>query len=150
MVIIDTQNFKACKGCGDYVMPVGKIIWNGRCKECRHYDYLCRYYTERYDYIRLMPKLHLRRGGYDDIIGCTQQGFKDYLESKFESWMTWRNKASYLSRIKPLTTWDLDHIIPWHTATTDKEKRKLCHYTNIQPLCSYENRYVKRGKTTVK
>ena len=40
--------------------------------------------------------------------------------------------------------WDIDHIIPVSTAKTEEDIIKLNHYTNLQPLCSYINRYVKK------
>lgn len=30
------------------------------------------------------------------------------------------------------------------------EMIKLNHYSNLQPLCSYTNRYIKSGKTDIK
>ena len=32
------------------------------------------------------------------------------------------------------------------TAKTEKDIIKLNHYTNLQPLCSYYNRYIKTNK----
>ena len=40
--------------------------------------------------------------------------------------------------------WDIDHIIPLSSAKSEEEIIKLCFYTNLQPLCSYTNRYIKR------
>ena len=41
---------------------------------------------------------------------------------------------------------DIDHIIPISTAKTEEEIIKLNHYSNLQPLCSYTNRVIKRDK----
>jgi hypothetical protein len=80
------------------------------------------------------------------ILGCTYDEFKIYIESKFEDWMTWENYGvDKRTKIKPKMTWDIDHIIPISTATTKEDVIKLNHYTNLQPLCSYYNRYVKGG-----
>lgn len=79
-----------------------------------------------------------------DILGCTYLEFKRYLESKFEEWMTWENHGKYNG--KENFGWDLDHVIPISSATNYKEMIKLNHYTNLQPLCSYKNRVVKRDK----
>lgn len=76
-----------------------------------------------------------------DILGCTFEYFKTYLESKFEPWMTWENKGLYNGEIN--YGWDLDHIIPLSSAKNEEEVIKLNHYTNLQPLCSYTNRYIK-------
>lgn len=81
-----------------------------------------------------------------NILGCTFEEFKTYLESKFEPWMNWNNYGNWNGHTKELNiSWDIDHIIPLSTATTEEEMLKLNHYTNLQPLCSYINRYVKNG-----
>lgn len=78
------------------------------------------------------------------ILGCTFKEFKLYIESKFESWMTWDNYGLYNGRES--YGWDLDHIIPIASAKTEEEIIKLNHFTNFQPLCSYINRNIKRGR----
>jgi len=77
-----------------------------------------------------------------DKLGCSFEEFKIYLESKFEDWMTWENKGLYNGYLN--YGWDIDHKIPISSATTEEEMIKLNHYTNLQPLCSYTNRYIKR------
>ena len=90
----------------------------------------------------------LKRKGYTknsktiEILGCTFEEFKLYLESKFESWMTWDNRGLYNGT--PNYGWDIDHIIPSSSAITEKDVIKLNHYTNLQPMCSYYNRDVKK------
>ena len=37
----------------------------------------------------------------------------------------------------------LDHITPSTSAITEQDIIRLNHYTNLQPLCSYVNRYIK-------
>ncbi len=77
-----------------------------------------------------------------EILGCTYFIFREHLESKFESWMSWDNYGLYNGEER--FGWDLDHIIPISSATTEEELIKLNHYTNFQPLCSYINRNVKK------
>ncbi len=79
-----------------------------------------------------------------DILGCSFDEFKIYLESKFEDWMTWENKGLYNGELK--YGWDIDHIIPLSTAKTEEDVIKLNHYTNLQPLCSKLNRNVKKNQ----
>jgi len=79
-----------------------------------------------------------------DILGCSYDEIKTYLESKFESWMTWENYGLY-EKDKYNVGWDIDHIIPLNSAMTEDEIIKLNHYTNLQPLCSKVNRDEKRG-----
>lgn len=80
-----------------------------------------------------------------EILGCTLQEFRNYIESKFESWMNWNNYGGINIKTKN-TNWDLDHIIPLDSAKTQDDIIKLNHYTNFQPLCSYTNRYIKKNK----
>ncbi len=77
-----------------------------------------------------------------EIIGCTFEELKIYLESKFESWMTWENRGLYNGEFN--YGWDIDHIIPLSSVNTEDEIIKLNHYTNLQPLCSKINRDIKR------
>ncbi|MEN6291685.1 MAG: hypothetical protein ABFD07_06685 [Methanobacterium sp.] len=80
-----------------------------------------------------------------DIIGCSYEEFKQHLESLFEPWMNWDNRGLYNGEFN--YGWDIDHIVPLSTATTEEELIKLCHYTNTQPLCSKVNRDIKKNKT---
>lgn len=79
-----------------------------------------------------------------NILGCSFEEFKVYLESKFEPWMTWDNHGKYNGELN--YGWDIDHITPICNAITDNDIIKLSHYTNFQPLCSYKNRVIKRNK----
>lgn len=78
------------------------------------------------------------------LLGCTFEEFKNYLESKFEPWMTWKNRGLYNGELN--YGWDVDHIIPLSTAKTEEDIKKLSHYTNLSPLCSRINRYIKPHK----
>ena len=77
------------------------------------------------------------------ILCCSYEEFKLYIESKFEPWMSWDNYGGkYIAGLN--TNWDIDHIIPLSSAKSEEEIIKLNHYTNLQPLCSYTNRHIKR------
>jgi hypothetical protein len=65
-----------------------------------------------------------------DIIGCSPEFLKGYLEKKFTDGMCWELVGHYIH---------IDHIIPLSSAKTEKELIKLCHYTNLQPLWSEDN-----------
>ena len=82
------------------------------------------------------------------ILGCSIPEFRIHLESKFESWMSWNNYGSVNGNppTKLNQCWDIDHIIPTSSANTEGELIKLNHYTNLQPLCSYINRNIKKDK----
>lgn len=125
-----------------------------------------KYITKKYNYLYKkhryatdpMYKLHsnlsrtihnaFRRFGFKknsrthEILGCTFEFFKIYIESKFELCMSWENKGLYNGELN--FGWDLDHIIPISSAKTEEDVLRLNHYTNFQPLCSYYNRYIKR------
>lgn len=77
-----------------------------------------------------------------DILGCSIEEFKLYVESKFEPWMNWGNKGLYNG--SPNYGWDIDHIKKSSSATSEGELIQLNHYTNLQPMCSYLNRVIKR------
>ena len=77
------------------------------------------------------------------IIGCAPKKLKQHLESKFESWMNWDNYGLYNGELN--YGWDIDHIIPLSSAKNTDDVIRLNHYTNLQPLCSYTNRIIKRN-----
>ena len=82
----------------------------------------------------------------EQILGCSFEFFKTYLESKFEPWMNWTNKGNWNGKpIEINVAWDVDHIESMSNAKTVEDVIRLNHYTNLQPLCSYTNRYIKRG-----
>jgi hypothetical protein len=65
-------------------------------------------------------------------LGCSIEELKIYLESQFKEGMTWENYGK----------WHVDHIYPLSKVDlTDREQfLKVCHFTNLQPLWSVENR----------
>jgi len=98
---------------------------------------------------RALINSSLRRKGYTkksktfQILGCSYNEFKQYLEKQFEPWMNWDNYGLYNGTEN--YGWDIDHIIPLKTAKTEEGVLKLCHYSNLQPLCSYYNRDIKKA-----
>jgi hypothetical protein len=66
-----------------------------------------------------------------EIVGCSPQFLKEYLENKFLEGMSWDNHG--------LFGWHVDHIIPLSSANTEEDVYKLCHYTNLQPLWAKDN-----------
>lgn len=85
--------------------------------------------------LRIRTKEYLRQhrssGKTFDVVGCTPDFLKSYLESKFMEGMSWDNYGYY--------GWHIDHITPLSSAKTKEEVYKLCHYTNLQPLWAYDN-----------
>lgn len=120
-----------------------RSIYNKNRKEI---DYLYKFTLN----IRNIIYTSFRNNGYSkssktqDIIGCSFEEFKNYIESKFEDWMEWGNKGLYNGDFK--YGWDIDHIMPLSSATTEEDIIRLNHYTNLQPLCSKINRDIKKDK----
>tara|TARA_R110000822_G_scaffold90547_2_gene209342 strand:- start:207 stop:812 length:606 start_codon:yes stop_codon:yes gene_type:complete len=81
-----------------------------------------------------------------EVLGCSFEELTKHLEAKFEDWMNWDNKAGRTHATELNKSWDIDHVIPLSSATTLEEVIRLSHYTNLQPLCSFKNRYLKKNK----
>lgn len=100
--------------------------------------------------LRRLISIGFKRNGYTkksktyEILGCDYLDFKTHLESKFEPWMSWDNYGKYNGELN--YGWDMDHIIPMSIANSEEEVIELNHYTNLQPLCSYTNRVIKKDK----
>ena len=90
----------------------------------------------------LQKEGYTKRSRSHEILGCSYEEFKLHLESKFESWMTWDNRGQFNGEKD--YGWDIDHIVPLASATTEEEILRLNHYTNLQPLCSVVNRFEKK------
>jgi hypothetical protein len=69
-----------------------------------------------------------------DIVGCSPEFLKEYLEKQFTNGMSWELMGQHIH---------IDHIIPLSSAKTEEEVYKLCHYTNLQPLWAEDN--LKKG-----
>lgn len=78
----------------------------------------------------------------EELLGCSFEELKGYLESKFEPWMNWDNRGLYSGEFN--YGWDIDHVIPLSSVNKEDEIIKLNHYTNLQPLCSKINRDIKK------
>lgn len=65
------------------------------------------------------------------LLGCPISYFIKWLESKFESGMTWKNYGE----------WHIDHIPPCASFDLIKpDQQKICfHHTNLQPLWAKDN-----------
>ena len=72
-----------------------------------------------------------------DLVGCSPQELKIYLEQKFINDMSWENQGK----------WHIDHIIPLSSAKTEEELYKLCHFTNLQPMWANDN--IKKGSKII-
>jgi len=77
------------------------------------------------------------------ILGCSFEELKKHIESQWEDWMSWDNYGLYNGEYG--YGWDIDHILPLSTAINEGDVIRLNHFTNLQPLCSYTNRVIKRN-----
>ena len=66
----------------------------------------------------------------EQILGCSFDEFKQYLESQFESWMTWDNHGLY-KRDTYNYGWDIDHIIPSSSGLNEQEIMALYEFKAI-------------------
>lgn len=68
-----------------------------------------------------------------ELLGCTPQELKEYLESKFQEGMSWDNYGK--------DGWHMDHIIPCDSfdLIIEEEQKKCFHYSNLQPLWAEDN-----------
>ena len=66
-----------------------------------------------------------------ELLGCSIDYLRDYLEKQFESGMSWDNYGE----------WHIDHIIPCsYFDLTDPIQQRICfNYRNLQPLWGKEN-----------
>tara|TARA_R110000803_G_scaffold21155_1_gene53533 strand:- start:11 stop:700 length:690 start_codon:yes stop_codon:yes gene_type:complete len=64
-----------------------------------------------------------------EMLGVNWEVCKAHIERQFTKGMTWDNSAE----------WHIDHIIPLASANTEEELKKLCHYSNLQPLWAIDN-----------
>jgi hypothetical protein len=68
-----------------------------------------------------------------DLLGCTYEFFKGYIEGKFTEGMKWEYVFSgviHLDHKKPCSKFDLNNI---------EQQRECFHYTNMQPLWAFDN-----------
>jgi hypothetical protein len=67
----------------------------------------------------------------EQILGCTLEFFRNYILSKCSEGMTIKDFHKY--------GYQIDHIIPISSGTSEEEVIKLNHYTNLQPLWWRDN-----------
>jgi hypothetical protein len=79
-----------------------------------------------------------RKGGIklvktEQLLGCTVEAFKAYIEGLFTEGMSWKVFMTGIIH--------LDHIIPCDRfdLTKEEDQRKCFHYSNIQPLWEVDN-----------
>ena len=69
----------------------------------------------------------------EDLLGCSFEFLKFWLESKWKPGMSWGNYGP--------TGWHIDHIRPLASfdLTSAAQQQLACHFLNLQPLWAHEN-----------
>lgn len=102
---------------------------NKRKKNDKMFSVICSIRARVYGFLRLSNIT--KKNKTLDIVGCSPENLRDFLEKKFVDGMSWENYGR--------NGWHIDHIIPLSSAKTEEEIYKLCHYTNLQPLWEKDN-----------
>ena len=81
-----------------------------------------------------------------EYVNCSVAQLYNYIESQFETWMTWDNLGIYDPNGPK--SWQIDHRRPCDNFDlNDEEQKYMCfHWTNLQPLYSKENVVDKNNK----
>ena len=74
-----------------------------------------------------------KTGSTTQLLGCSIPDFKIYLESLWESGMTWENYGRH--------GWHIDHIVPCALFDLSKQdhQRRCFHFSNMRPMWVTEN-----------
>jgi hypothetical protein len=84
-----------------------------------------------------------KRESISELLGCSFDDFIKYIESKWESGMSWDNYGAWVHGEPP--KWNLDHVRPCASYNLEilSEQRNCFNYKNIRPIWGNEN-YQKR------
>ena len=91
------------------------------------YKLLCYYRTRIYKALKGKDKSKTTK----ELIGCSIEELKKYLENQFVEGMTWENYGE----------WHVDHIKPCASFnfSNEYEQKECFNYTNLQPLWAIDN-----------
>ena len=81
-------------------------------------------------------KRWLKGKGTEHLLGTDYKTAFQHIENLFTEGMSWENHGE----------WHIDHKKPLASAKTEEELKKLCHYTNLQPLWALDN--IRKGAKT--
>jgi hypothetical protein len=128
-LVFDNLEEKSFKPFTDYI------------KERRKTDINFKLYTTVSSYICAYVKKAgaVKQANTIKLLGCTVEEYKEYLESRFESWMSWDNFGK-ISKKGP-QRWNIDHIIPTsHFDLRDPiQQMQAFHYKNTRPFEARRN-----------
>jgi len=100
-------------------------------KRKRAYDPKFKLLTNIRTRINQAIKKNYKMGHAIDLMGCTVEFLKKYLESKFTDGMSWENYGQ----------WHIDHIYPCSSFDLDMpdQQKKCFHFSNLQFLWAIDN-----------
>lgn len=154
------KGLKICNVCKEH-KPIKEFNTNSKqrngCKECakeyRRINYLPnerlnkreKYKSDPVYKLDMVCRTHLygalkgkkKSKNRIDIIGLTPFELKQYIEDRFESWMSWDNWGIGEGM------WQVQHIIPRDFATNEEEVYLINHYKNLIPMCATANGILK-------
>jgi len=104
---------------------------NKRKQERRKKDTYYRIYGSLRSRILKVIKYSKKHYKTIELLGCSIDECRKWLEGKFLPGMTWENHGE----------WHIDHILPCASfdLTKPEEQLKCFHYTNLQPLWAEDN-----------
>lgn len=85
--------------------------------------------------IRNAYKVGCKNSSTVELLGCSIEFFRKYIELKFQEGMNWNNYGNGEKQ------WNIDHIKPISSfdLTKEEEQMKAFHFTNCQPMWALEN-----------
>ncbi len=84
-------------------------------------------------------KQNQKSGSALKLLGCSIPDFKIYIESKWETGMSWENYGKH--------GWHVDHIMPCaiFDLSIPEHQKRCFHFSNLQPMWAKEN-WIKNAK----
>jgi len=144
------NNKKRILGVHKTYMESNRKACNERANDRRRQNPVCRLKrTVSSSIYRILKNKNIIKGGSTfKNLPYTAQELKEYIESKFESWMSWENWGIYDSKKwddsnDGTWTWQMDHIIPHsffkYTSMQDEEFKKCWKLSNLRPYSAKQN-----------
>ena len=141
-----TNGEKLCSTCGQ-VLPYESFFKDPKVKDGRYYHCKDCENKRKLDLLNRKPGIrvteNLRRrmravlegtnksDSTLNLIGCSPEELKEYIESLWTEGMSWENYGDWhIDHIKPCAAFDL---------LNEDEQRECFHYTNLQPMWAEEN-----------
>jgi len=87
--------------------------------------------TRLHDEVRFRARKTKKLTSALNLVGCTREELKTWIESQFKPGMGWHNRSEWhIDHKRPVASFDMMDL---------EEQKKCFHYTNLQPLWVSEN-----------